>query len=168
MIVYRLWNARDSNAPSSMGTRNSAQLTKTTRLDSIIRIVIDSGLGYTLVSLTLFFSLLARSNALYITSGAVSFLSLVIYSSIMLTPHILKEIQAVGIAFNLINIRVANLRNAEQEATPIVYNGKAEVSSSGRPINLAPISNEPSSAFTSSRGTEGKSTHIVEDHRSFV
>jgi hypothetical protein len=70
---------------------------------------------------------------------------------------ILKEIQAVGIAFNLINIRVAGLRNEEQEAIPIVYNGKAEVSSTGRPIKFATISAlsyEPSSAFASSRGME--------------
>jgi hypothetical protein len=73
MIVYRIWDAR-VDGQSFMGTGNGAQSTKMTRLDSVIRIVIDSGLGYTLVSLTLFFSEVARSNALYITSGAVSFL----------------------------------------------------------------------------------------------
>ena len=73
MIVYRIWNARD-------GTQNSAQSTNITRLDSVIRIVIDSALGYTLVSLTLFFSRVARSNALYITSGAVSLLWLIMYT----------------------------------------------------------------------------------------
>ena len=72
MIVYRLWNARGR-------ARNSAQSTNMIRLNSIICIVIDSGLGYTLVSLTLFFSQLARSNALFITSGAVR-LSLIIYT----------------------------------------------------------------------------------------
>ena len=65
MIVYRLWNARGR-------ARDSAQSTNMIRLDSIICIVIDSGLGYTLVSLTLFFSQLAPSNAIFITSGAVS------------------------------------------------------------------------------------------------
>jgi len=49
------------------------------RVDSVICIVIDSGLGYTLVSLTLFFSQLARSNALFITSGAVSLLWPIMY-----------------------------------------------------------------------------------------
>ena len=73
MIVHRLWNARD-------GARDSAQSTNMTRLDSVIRIVIDSGLGYTLVSLTLFFSQVVRSNALYITSGAVSVLLLIMWT----------------------------------------------------------------------------------------
>lgn len=72
MIVYRVWNMRDG-APSFMGTGNSAEPTNMNRLNCVIRIVIDSGLGYTLVSLTLFFSRLARSNAIYITSGAVRF-----------------------------------------------------------------------------------------------
>ena len=73
MIVYRLWNARGR-------ARDSAQSTNMIRqLDSIICIVIDSGLGYTLLSLTLFFSQLVRSNALFITSGAVSLLWLIMY-----------------------------------------------------------------------------------------
>jgi hypothetical protein len=73
MIVYRLWNARGR-------ARDSAQSTNMIRLDSIIHIVIDSGLGYTLlVSLTLFFSQLAPSNAIFITSGAVRLLWLIMY-----------------------------------------------------------------------------------------
>jgi hypothetical protein len=70
---------RDST-PSCMGTGNSAQSTNMNRLGSVIRIVIDSGLGYTLVSLTLFFSRIARSNALYITSGAVSLFWSIMYA----------------------------------------------------------------------------------------
>jgi len=73
MIVYRIWNARDRTR-SLMDTGSGGQSKKMTQLDSVIRIVIDSGLGYTLVSLTHFFSRVAHSNALYITSGAVSFL----------------------------------------------------------------------------------------------
>jgi hypothetical protein len=73
MIVYRIWDA-GADAQSFVRTGNGAQSAKMTRLDSVIRIVVDSGLGYTLVSLTLFFSEVARSNVLYLTSGAVSFL----------------------------------------------------------------------------------------------
>ena len=80
----------------------------------------------------------------------------------------MKEFQAVGIAFNLINIRVAALRNEEQEA-PIVYSGKA---STGHPIKFATtvsaLSHQPSSALISSRGTEEKHTPIVGDDRSFA
>jgi hypothetical protein len=80
MIVYRIWNARD-DAQGFMGTESgsSVQSLKMTRFDSVIRIVIDSALGYTLVSLTLFFSQVTRSNALYIASGAVSLLLLTIH-----------------------------------------------------------------------------------------
>jgi len=87
MIVYRIWNARDDSR-GLVGDANGAQYARMTPLDSVIRIVIDSGLGYTLVSLTLFFSQVARSNALYITSGAVS-LSINIYILIMCTNTIL-------------------------------------------------------------------------------
>ncbi|KIM47216.1 hypothetical protein M413DRAFT_23454 [Hebeloma cylindrosporum] len=137
MIVYRIWDAR-VDARGYMGTGRGAQSTKMTRLDSIIRIVVDSALGYTLVSFTLFLSQVARSNALYIASGA--------------------EIQAVGIAFNLINIRVADLRNEEQEATRIANNGKAEVNT-GPQIRFATASvptYELSSTFADSQQTQEK------------
>ena len=78
MIVYRIWNARDDSR-GLVRPANGAQAAKMIRL---IRIVIDSALGYTLVSLTLFVSQVARSNALYITSGAVS---ISIYMLIMCT-----------------------------------------------------------------------------------
>jgi len=139
MIVYRIWNAQDDSR-GLVGDASGAQYARMTPLDSVIHIVIDSGLGYTLVTLTLFFSQVARSNALYITSGAVS---LYIYILIMCTNMILilglKEIQAVGIAFNLINIRVANLRNEEQEATRMASNGRAGISTTPH-ITFAAVS----------------------------
>jgi len=58
----------------------------------------------------------------------------------MLTLEGLKEIQAVGIAFNLINIRVADLRNGEQEGIRISYDEKAVVSSTGLPIKFTAVS----------------------------
>ena len=78
MIVYRIWNARYDardfvETGRSTQSPRTAQSPRTTRFDSIIRIVIDSALGYTLVSITIPFSQATRSNALYITSGAVSF-----------------------------------------------------------------------------------------------
>ena len=169
MIVYQIWNARD-HARGFMETRSSAQSPKMTRLDSVIRIVIDSALGYTLVSLTLFFSQVARSNAIYITSGAVSLLWLIMYTSATLTLEALKEIQAVGIAFNLINIRVANLRN-ELDASQIVYSGSAGVATPRLPIKFAPasgLSYKQNSPFSSSGGTPEKTRAIDGDTRSFV
>jgi len=79
MIVRRIRNARDV-ARIFMETGSNSQSPQINRLDSVIRIVIDSALGYTLVSFTLFLSQVMRSNALYITSGAVSLLWLIIYT----------------------------------------------------------------------------------------
>jgi hypothetical protein len=80
MIVRRKWNAQDV-ARRFTETGSSTQSTNMTpRLNSVIRIIIDSALGYTLVSFTLFVSQLARSNAIYIASGAVSFLWLIRYA----------------------------------------------------------------------------------------
>jgi len=170
MIIYRIWNVRD-NVRDSMEA-GSAHPPKTTRLDSIIRIIIDSALGYTIVSLTLFVSLLARSNALYITSDAVSLLWLIMYISTTLIFEVLKEVQAVGIAFNLINIRIADLRNAHLEETSrMSYNGNVAVSPPGVPTAFTAVSRpsyEPSYAFASSQGPEEKSRTIGGDSRSAV
>ena len=78
MIVYRILNAQH-DAQGFIDTGSSIQPPKTTQLDSVIHIVIDSAHGYTLVSLTLFSSQVACSNAIYITSGAVSFIWLTIH-----------------------------------------------------------------------------------------
>ncbi|KIM47240.1 hypothetical protein M413DRAFT_7788 [Hebeloma cylindrosporum] len=140
MIVYRLWNAQDGTP--SYGAGSNGKPAKMTRFNSVIRIVIDSGFGYTLVSLTLFFSRVAHSNAIYITSGA--------------------EIQAVGIAFNLINIREARLRNEEQDATRITFNGNAGAAGPPRPIKFASrISDEANSASATLGRTEEKIKPIV-------
>jgi len=68
MIVYRIWDAQDC----SRGLVRPANGAQTAKMTHIICIIINSALGYTLVSLTLFFLLVAHSNALYITSGTVS------------------------------------------------------------------------------------------------
>ena len=167
MIVYRIWNARDV-APGFMETGSNIQSLKMTRLDSVIRIVIDSALGYTLVSLSVFFTQVAGSNAVYITSCAVSLLLLTMYPSVMLKLEVLKEIQAVGIAFNLINIRVADLKN-DLEASWIAYNVNAGVDTPGFSIKFAAVS-VPSyrlnSAFASLQGPQETSRAVDGDNRS--
>ena len=92
------------------------------------------------------------------------------YSSAPLTLERLKEIQAVGIAFNLINIRVAELRK-KQEASRISYNGNAAVATPGFPIKFAAISGplcKHNSASSSSLGPEEKSRPVVVDGHLFV
>ena len=169
MIVYRIWYARD-DAQGFMETGSGAQSPKMTRLDSVIRIVIDSALGYTLVSLTLFFSQIACSNAVYIAACAVSILWLMMYTSLMLTLMVLKEIQAVGIAFNLINIRVADLRN-ELDASQIAYSGSAGVATPGLPIKFTAVtgpSYKHNSGLASSLRPLEKCRAIDGDSRSSV
>jgi hypothetical protein len=89
------------------------------------------------------------------------------YTSATLTFEVLKEIQAVGIAFNLINIRVADLRN-EQETSRISYDGNAP---RGIPIAFAGVSGpsyELNSASARSRGSEEKSRARAGESRSSV
>jgi hypothetical protein len=69
----------------------------------------------------------------------------------------LKEIQAVGIAFNLINIRVAHLRK-KQEASRISDNGNCAVATPGLPIKFTAVSGL----------LEEKNRPIVGDGHSFV
>jgi hypothetical protein len=69
----------------------------------------------------------------------------------------LKEIQAVGIAFNLINIRVAHLRK-KQEASRISDSGNGAVATPGLPIKFAAVSGP----------LEEKSRPMVGDAHSFV
>jgi len=80
----------------------------------------------------------------------------------MLTLVVSKDVQAVGIAFNLINIRAAHLKNEEQE--------KAEVATSpGSRIifaNGSVPSYELTSTFANSRQTEKKSRAISDDSHS--
>ena len=93
-IIYRIWSvdrealrprydttSSSSNADSSHSTlrepsRNPAVILFTrrthSRLQGAIKIVFTSGLIYTLTSITVFASEIAKSNAIYITSAAVS------------------------------------------------------------------------------------------------
>ena len=164
MIIYRIWNVQDV-ALGFMETGSNIQSPKMTQLDSVIHIVIDLALGYTLVSLSVFFTQVVGSNTVYITSCAVSPLLLIMYPSVMLKLEVLKEIQAVGIAFN---IRVADLKN-ELEASWIAYNVNAGVDMPGLSIKFATVS-VPSyrlnSAFASLQEPQKTSRAVDGDNRS--
>jgi hypothetical protein len=84
----------------------------------------------------------------------------------MLTLEVSKEIQAVGIAFNLINIRAAHLRNEEQEKAEVEL-----VSRTGPRIRFATVpvpSYELASISIDSRETEKKGSTIGDDSQSSV
>ena len=153
-----------------METGSNIQSPKMTQLDSIIHVVIDSALGYTLVSLSVFFIQVVGSNTVYITSCAVSLLLLIMYPSMMLKLEVLKEIQAVGIAFNLINICIADLKN-ELEASWIAYNVNTGIDAPGLSIKFATVS-MPSyrlnSVFASLQGPQKTSRAVDSDNWSFM
>lgn len=93
------------------------------------------------------------------------------HTSVTLTLEILKEIQAVGIAFNLINIRVADLRNELDSAAWITYNVNDGVATPGLPIKFAAVSgpsNKQNSIFASSRRPQENSGAIDGDSHSSV
>ena len=82
-----------------------------------------------------------------------------------------KDIQAVGISFNLINIRVADLRNEEQETMRMSYNGNAVISSIDLPIKFAPVSvlsYEPNFTLANAQVTEEKNRVVVGNDLSLV
>ena len=105
-IIYRIWSvdqetlrprydttSSSSYADSSHSTlreppRNPAVILLTrrthSRLQGAIKIVFTSGLIYTLTSITVFASEIAKSNSIYITSAAVSFNS-------YYCPHVLRS-----------------------------------------------------------------------------
>jgi hypothetical protein len=89
---------------------------------------------------------------------------------VTLTLKVSKEIQAVGIAFNLINIRVANLRN-ELDAAWIMYNVNDGAATPGLPIKFAAVSgpsDKKNSTFSSSQRPQENSRAIDRDNRSSI
>ncbi|KAF8970693.1 hypothetical protein BDZ97DRAFT_57170 [Flammula alnicola] len=99
MIVFRIWSvdhaARSVHAADSVSScPQSGKMKRRSKLQSVLRIVIDSGLIYTMTSFAVFCSQIASSNSVFITTGA--------------------DIMVIGIAFNLIHIRVAHTRDRDE------------------------------------------------------
>jgi hypothetical protein len=100
LIVYRLWRVDKNNSlyavpesvPSSQGFFNG-RYSKRTRLQRVIRIIVESGLLSATASLITFVTYLSNSNAFYPTSDA--------------------ELQILSIAFNLIIIRIHSHPNED-------------------------------------------------------
>ncbi|TFK36547.1 hypothetical protein BDQ12DRAFT_576569, partial [Crucibulum laeve] len=90
LIVYRIWTVDRENNCNRQSLSPSHRPARKTGLHITMKIIIESGLVYTLTSITVFISHLARSNALYITSAA--------------------HIMVIGIVFDLIIIRIAEHR----------------------------------------------------------
>lgn len=99
MIVWRIWNVRRKTIDSS---------THPNKLMRVIRIIVDSGLMYTVSVIIFFGTTLAGSNAQYGVSDVVVQI-IVSYGLIAhpaFDPH--RNSTPQGIAFNLIIIRVSN------------------------------------------------------------
>ncbi|CAA7261966.1 unnamed protein product [Cyclocybe aegerita] len=100
-IVVRIWqigrmspSARED--PSTPRAIMSLQKQTRSRLQAAIKIIVESGLIYTATSVTALASHVSKSHSIYITSAA--------------------DIMAIGIAFNLIIIRIAIERSREHAA----------------------------------------------------
>jgi len=99
MIVYKIWR---------VDSQSAATRTKSPRntLRAAIRIIIESGLLQTIISFTVLITVVTQSDASFITSAA--------------------EIQIVGIAYNLILIRVSkegrrSAVDTEQKSTTLHF-----------------------------------------------
>ncbi|GLB42147.1 hypothetical protein LshimejAT787_1101620 [Lyophyllum shimeji] len=93
MIVIRIWRVVNETAMTHR-LFPFCPVQPQSRLQNIMRIIIESGLVYTLSTVIVFATLLSGSNSIFITSAA--------------------EIQVIGIAFNLILIRA---KSASELAT---------------------------------------------------
>ncbi|KAG7442942.1 uncharacterized protein BT62DRAFT_904813 [Guyanagaster necrorhizus] len=93
LIVIRIYRVDRSNAEFSIVSRSTARSRRYSRLQQIMRIIIESGALYTSVAITTCATYVSGSQGVYVTSAI--------------------EMQTVGIAFNLIIIRVSQAgRNA--------------------------------------------------------
>jgi len=79
-------------------------------LKGVMLIIIESGLLYTATAFVSFLMAVTGSTAIYTTTHAVRF-SLLFETSCTEVNNTVKEIQVVGISFNLIIIRASQLRN---------------------------------------------------------
>ncbi|KAJ3505595.1 hypothetical protein NLJ89_g7332 [Agrocybe chaxingu] len=98
-IVVRIWQiGRMSPSvredPSTPRAIMSLQKQTRTRLQAAIKTIVESGLIYTATSVTALASHVSKSHSIYITSAA--------------------DIMAIGIAFNLIIVRIARERSRER------------------------------------------------------
>jgi len=98
-IVYRIYRAEEESNASALHSGAGSLLTaRRTPLQRTMRILIESGLFYTVVSISAFVSVVAKSNVIFITSG--------------------MDIVVVGITFNQIIVRLSEERARERiEAT---------------------------------------------------
>ncbi|KAF9484174.1 hypothetical protein BDN70DRAFT_181315 [Pholiota conissans] len=133
MIVFRICQVdkmKHSVEPSRISEKEHHS-ERPARLQEVVRIVVDSGLMYTATSFMVFCAQVAESTSVYITSSA--------------------DMIVIGIAFNLINIRVAKART-RNAITPSITETK--------PLTILEFNHNPSLA--------GHESHLVSSHSSRV
>ncbi|KAJ7749586.1 hypothetical protein DFH07DRAFT_828975 [Mycena maculata] len=141
LLVFRIWKVDRQNARFAYQTASSQY--RPSRLRKVMRIIIESGLMYTVVAFITFVTYIVNSNSSYGTSDV--------------------EVQIVGIAFNLIIIRANDQSADEQEsrtAVPlrIIRTPLASDSTTGVRVTV----NQESD------GLEGKDTRSLNDVTSSV
>ncbi|KAH7870453.1 hypothetical protein F5879DRAFT_920744 [Lentinula edodes] len=115
VIVYRIWRVDQTNALFGIQTQGSSlqgtrglfgrQKHQRTKLQNVIRIIVESGLMYTTIAFITFITFVVGSNSFYPTSDAACVFSLIPRSTA--NSLIQQELQILSIAFNLIIIRIS-------------------------------------------------------------
>jgi len=93
LLVWRIWSVDRSNKRHGIQDSGSGQST----LTRVIRIIVESGLIYTVSAFISFVTYVTGNNTIYIITGV--------------------DIQTVGIAFNLIIIRASHLSKQQSSVS---------------------------------------------------
>ncbi|TCD63101.1 hypothetical protein EIP91_006005 [Steccherinum ochraceum] len=101
LIVYRIWSVERSSTGMIIYSRGSSER-QGSALKRAMRIIIESGALYTVSVFLFFVTFLAKHNAQYATSDAV--------------------VQVIGIAFNMIIIRISQRRSVDASGVESRYN----------------------------------------------
>lgn len=165
MIVLQIWRIVKANTGLEcllpLFTLNAPR----NRLQTLLQIVIESGLMYTITSFTVFVTLVSGSNSIFITSAVVSFICPSL--TVNLDADILnfKDMQVTGIAFNLILIRVA--KNANEVTTGVgnvsttISFARSSPAMTGSDMNLREINEHGPSQNNKIRDSRG--IELIED-----
>lgn len=71
LIIWRIWNYNRRSAPYVTHTSVSQHKAPRTRLENVIRIILESGMLYTLTVIATFICEIVGSNAIYPVSDVV-------------------------------------------------------------------------------------------------
>lgn len=110
LLIWRIWDVDKQSKDFRIEISRQSHSYQS-RLQRIMRILIESGLLYTTTALISFVTFTVGSNAVYVITDAVS-VHISVQTLFFFTNFVallVQEIQIVGIAFNLIIIRASQI-----------------------------------------------------------